>query len=192
MNSNRKFKKNGSTSDGSNIDWEKWVDGDRNGFAYDSNGKPISKPDSPIKGQQYDRYGTGDGRFTSPIEDGNTYTYEQRALPYKENPYAYNKYEVTRNFSELPDAINSLPNGQLKTEIMTNVNRFYEGNVNNLTANTGTIAPGFNQPGGGVQTQFPLSVDTLVELGFLKNITPVPLTPTLTPGINIGAIEGSK
>ena len=36
--------------------------------------------------------------------------------------------------------------------------------------NSGTAAPWFGQPGGGTQYQFPMSIDDLVEQGFIRPV----------------------
>jgi len=94
-------------------------------------------------GQKYDRYsgaigsygGTGvptlGGSFTSPIIDGYTYTFSQRALNQPENAYDF-YYHI--------DVLNNLLpfKGQLAD-----------------------VIPWFNQVGGGVQTMWKIPIDPL-------------------------------
>lgn len=46
-------------------------------------------------GTQIDRYGTEYGKYTSPTGT----SYEARSLPYKKNPFMYNKYEVVKDIN---------------------------------------------------------------------------------------------
>ena len=72
-------------TDGS-INWEKWAP---NGGRVPGT---IKSGQTLDMGLVIDRYGNKFGKYTAPI---NT-PYEQRALPYLENPLAYHKYEVIK------------------------------------------------------------------------------------------------
>ena len=72
-------------NDGS-INWEKWAP---NGGRVPGT---IKSGQTLDMGLVIDRYGNKFGKYTAPI---NT-PYEQRALPYLENPLAYHKYEVIK------------------------------------------------------------------------------------------------
>ena len=52
----------------------------------------IKENQTIIEGTVVDRYGNQYGRYVSPVG----VPYEQRALPYIENPKAYHKYEVLK------------------------------------------------------------------------------------------------
>lgn len=68
------------------IDWKKWAP---------NNGRvPGTVKEKQIiqKGTIIDRYGSQYGKYVSPAE----VPYEQRALPYIENPNAYHKYKVLK------------------------------------------------------------------------------------------------
>lgn len=148
--------------DGS-IDWSQ-VPGD--GYVLHTNGDPNRQPHTPQPGDVLDRYGPPDGRYTSPVPDDGPYTYDQRSLPYVENPAHYHRYEVVGNLSDLRGAYDSAPQhvkddllaGGLKTEYLDS--QGYQGE----------IAPGFGSIGGGVQVQLPLTAEQLMVLGVLKEI----------------------
>ena len=88
------------------IDWEKWA----------PNGGRISesvKEGQTLEvGKIIDRYGSTFGKYVSP--EGTPY--EQRALPYLENPNAYHKYKVIRpienvTISEIAPAFEQIGRG---------------------------------------------------------------------------------
>jgi len=68
------------------IDWDKWAP---NGGRVPGT---IQEGQTLPKGTIIDRYGNQYGKYTSPVG----VPYEQRALPYIENPNAYHKYEVLK------------------------------------------------------------------------------------------------
>lgn len=146
----------------------KWPE--QSGYTIDSiTGKAIKHEVVPQKGNIIDRYGTPDGTFTSPIINNDSIPYEQRALPYLDNMNAYHKYEVTRDFSQLSDAIKNCKDKDLIELINADALR-YGIDLNNLKTYGGEIAKAFDAIGGGTQWQLPLSVQYLKKLGFLKEI----------------------
>jgi hypothetical protein len=146
----------------------KWPE--QSGYTIDSiTGKAIKHEVVPQKGNIIDRYGTPDGTFTSPIINNDSIPYEQRALPYLDNMNAYHQYEVTRDFSQLSDAIKNCKDKDLVELINADALR-YGIDLNNLKTYGGEIAPAFDAIGGGTQWQLPLSVQYLKKLGFLKEI----------------------
>ncbi len=72
-------------SDG-NVDWNTWAP---NGGRVSGT---IQKGQILEVGTITDRYGNPYGKYKSPIGT----PYEQRALPYVENSYAYHRYEVLK------------------------------------------------------------------------------------------------
>lgn len=98
-----------------NINWEKWA----------PNGGRVLET---IKGNQtipagtiIDRYGSQWGKYTSPVG----VSYEQRALPYIENPNAYHKYEVLKpidnvTISEIAPAFEQVGGG-IQYELPNNI-----------------------------------------------------------------------
>ena len=98
-----------------NIDWEKWA----------PNGGRV--PGTIKKGQRLsvgtiiDRYGNQYGKYTSPVG----IPYEQRALPYVENPNAYHQYEVLEpidnvTVSEIAEAFEQ-PGGGIQYELPASI-----------------------------------------------------------------------
>lgn len=148
--------------DGS-IDWSQVPGG---GYVLDTNGKPIQAPYTPQVGEVLDRYGPSDGRYTSPVPDSGPYAYDQRSLPFVEDPSQYHRYEVTGDMSDLRGAYDGASQ-QVKDELLAN--DFNPGYLSSQ-GYRGDIAPGFGSAGGGVQVQLPLRADHLIILGLLKEI----------------------
>ncbi|MWV55902.1 glycohydrolase toxin TNT-related protein [Streptococcus sp. zg-70] len=149
------------------IDWEQVPNG---GYILDETGVAIKEEYIPKVGEIFDRYGPEDGRYTSPVRDGVPFTYEQRSLPYVEDTSKYYQYEVIGDFSDLKFYIDNTIDIELKEKIYRDVQKYYGGNLNNLRTYQGEIAPGFGAIGRGIQTEMPLSVDKLQQLGLLRKI----------------------
>ena len=103
-------------NDGS-INWEKWAP---NGGRVPGT---IKSGQTLDMGLVIDRYGNKFGKYTAPI---NT-PYEQRALPYLENPLAYHKYEVIKpihnvTISKIAAAFDQ-PGGGIQYELPATVNK---------------------------------------------------------------------
>ena len=103
-----------------NIDWEKWA----------PNGGRVAgtiKENQTIPaGTIIDRYGSQWGKYTSPAG----VPYEQRALPYIENPNAYHKYEVLKpidnvTISEIAPAFEQVGGG-IQYELPSNIKKLKE------------------------------------------------------------------
>ena len=71
------------------IDWDKYAP--NNGRINES----VLKNQTIKQGTIIDRYGSKYGNYTSPIGT----SFEERALPYKENSWAYHKYEVINDIN---------------------------------------------------------------------------------------------
>lgn len=118
-----------------------------------------------------DRYGNADGRHTSPIIEGKTYSYTERSLPYVEDLSNYHKYEVVVDFNKLEDYVKNCSDIKLKTQIDAAVTKYYDGDYSKLVSYKGEIA-GIKGWGteGGIQYEFPITVDQLEKLGLLREI----------------------
>ena len=97
------------------IDWEKWAP---NGGRVPGTIKEEQVLDI---GTVIDRYGNQYGKYTSPVG----VPYEQRALPYIENPNAYHQYEVIKpinnvTFSEIAKAFEQ-PGGGIQYELPSSI-----------------------------------------------------------------------
>ncbi|SMC29604.1 Protein of unknown function [Clostridium acidisoli DSM 12555] len=68
---------------------------------------------------------TINGRYTSPIIDGKSYSYTERSLPYMEDLSNYHQYEVTGDFSKIEEYVNNCSDVKLKTQIDANVTKYY-------------------------------------------------------------------
>lgn len=111
-----------------NIDWDTWT----------PNGGEV--PGTVQEGQildvgtVIDRYGNKYGRYTSPVGT----TYEQRALPYIENPNAYHQYEVIKPIdnvtkSEIAKAFEQ-PGGGIQYELPSSIrNLIKDGFLREIT-----------------------------------------------------------
>ena len=58
-----------------------WAQVPNDGFVLDKAGNAIKESYVPSVGTKFDRYGAADGRFTSPLENGEKFLYDQRSLP---------------------------------------------------------------------------------------------------------------
>ena len=103
----------------------KWSEVPGGGYTLDSKGKPIKDSYIPNIGEILDRYGTPDGRYTSPIINKMPYSYDQRSLPYVEEVSQYHQYEVTGNFEKLESYINKCSDTKLKMKIDAYVDKYY-------------------------------------------------------------------
>lgn len=142
------------------IDWSQVPQG---GYLLDEAGNAIKEPYVPEIGQVIDRYGPPYGRYTSPVIDGTPYPYGKRSLPYVEDPGHYQQYVVTGDFSKMQQAIDELPDEELKADINADVLAYDI----KFEAYRGPVAPGFGSGGGAVQVELPLSVEYLKALGMI-------------------------
>lgn len=141
-----------------NSDWGiDWSQVPNSGYTLDINGNAIKDRYVPFIGENIDRYDPSNGRFTSPIIDGNAYNYNQRSLPYVEDLTQHHQYEVIGDYSKLEKYVNACTDNELATKIDDYVEAYYQGNYNNISVYKGEIAGGFNSTGGGVQLVFNMS-----------------------------------
>jgi len=160
-------------------------------YKWPNNGGFEGKPTeiTPKEGQQFDRLGSEQGRFVAPIENGQVQPKENRGLPYHftENNItdepSYHQYEVTRDFDQLKDAINEYNNPDLTSEENDEMREIFrdEYDRNTRPSDTythepgktydGEIADAFEKgDGGGSQWELPMSVESLKELGMIKEM----------------------
>ena len=145
-----------------NIDWNRWAsNGGREG-------NEISGEDfMPKKGILIDRYGTPNGRYSSPIIDGTPYSYEQRSLPFVEDKRQYHVYEV--QYDSILECINNVADENIK-KILLNEYKNIEFSTEKNIFSISKIAPTFNQIGGGIQYEFSFTINTLLKIGYLKEL----------------------
>ncbi|GKX30765.1 hypothetical protein SH1V18_32450 [Vallitalea longa] len=153
--------------DGS-IDWSKAAQG---GYILDAESKVIKESFSPEIGEVIDRYGNSHGRYTSPVIDGNSYSYTERSLPYVEDLSNYHQYEVTGNFNEIEKYVSNCPDVELKTQIDALVTTYYNDDYSKLLVYKGEAAKidGWGA-GRAIQYELPLTVDQLIQIGLLKEL----------------------
>ena len=146
-----------------------WSEVPQRGYVLDAAGDAVRVPHVPATGSVIDRYGPPNGTFTSPVPDSGPYVYDQRSLPYVEDPGHYHQYEVVGDLGDLRPYYDAAP-ARVQQLVDRAVERGY------FTWNTspmqGEIAPGFGSAGGGQQIELPLPVSLLEALGLLKEITP--------------------
>jgi hypothetical protein len=147
----------------------KWSEVPRGGYVLDKSGDAIKKPYSPNIGDVIDRYGPPNGRYTSPVIDGTPYNYDQRSLPYVEDPSKYHQYKVTGDFDNIETYVNQCTDTRFKDKIITYMEG-YDLSYDDLKIQKGEIARGFRSTGGGIQYELPLPVDILEGLGLLEKI----------------------
>lgn len=126
---------------------------------------------TPLKGKIIDRYGSPDGRYVSPINNNKPYPYEERSLPYIENPSSYHMYKVEGDLKKIQEYISNCTDMKLKAKIESYTKKYYNGDYSRLITYEGKIKDikGWGL-GGGVQYEFPLPIELLEKLGLLKEI----------------------
>ena len=109
--------------------------------------------------------------FTSPIINGKPFSYDQRSLPYVEDPSQYHRNRVVGDLSNLEELVKNCKDKDLVDIIDGYVQTRYGGNYKDVIAFSGKIAPvdGWGI-GGGIQYELPLPVEWLERLGILKEI----------------------
>lgn len=147
-----------------------WDLAKENGFKLNPKGEAIKEKFIPKIGEKIDRYGPENGRYVSPIIDGKPFAYNQRSLPYVEDVRQYHQYEVIGDFGNIQDYIDKLTDKTTKLKIEAYIKKFYNGDISKLNVYKGDIAPvkEWNSINCGIQYEFPLPVDYLVELGLLR------------------------
>ena len=107
----------------------------------------------------------------SPVVNNKPYSYDERSLPYVEDPSNYHKYKVVGDFTKIKEYISNCADTRTKTQIAAYITKYYDGDYNRLTAYRGEIAKidGWGS-GGGFQYEFPLEVEWLIKLGLLEEI----------------------
>ena len=153
--------------DGS-INWSKAPEG---GYVLDASGNAVKESFTPKVGEIIDRYGPTNGRYTSPVIDGKTYSYTERSLPYVEDAASYYQYEVVGDFTKIEEYVNNCTDVRLKTQIDISVKKYYKGDYSRLVSYKGETAlvDGWGT-GGATQYEFSLSVEQLEGIGLLKKI----------------------
>ncbi|ECP9364169.1 DUF4237 domain-containing protein, partial [Campylobacter jejuni] len=121
------------------------------------------------KGMKLDRYGDNSGGFVCPFkEKKGAMPYEKRSLPYENNEAVqktYKRYEVTEdiNMESIDRKVEMSGNNKLinKIEELKEKKEFHSPKI-------GKISPCFDQEGGGTQIKLPISIESLMQLGFIK------------------------
>ncbi|HEF7505839.1 TPA: TNT domain-containing protein, partial [Campylobacter jejuni] len=123
------------------------------------------------KGMKLDRYGDNSGSFVCPFkEKKGVMPYEKRSLPYEDNEAVqktYKRYEVIEdiNMESVDRKIKMSGNDKLieKIKELKAKNKFH-------SPKEGKISPHFEQEGKGTQIKLPISIENLIQLGFIKQI----------------------
>ncbi|WP_079728984.1 TNT domain-containing protein [Campylobacter jejuni] len=123
------------------------------------------------KGMKLDRYGDNSGGFVCPFkEKKGVMPYEKRSLPYENNEVmqkTYKRYEVTEdiNMESIDRKVRMSGDDKLinKIEELKEKKEFHSPKI-------GRISPCFDQEGGGTQIKLPISIENLIQLGFIKQI----------------------
>ncbi|WP_419887688.1 glycohydrolase toxin TNT-related protein [Neobacillus niacini] len=146
-----------------------WDEVPKGGYVLDKNGNAVKETHIPDQGEVVDRYGPANGRYTSPVIDGKPYNYDQRSLPYVEDPSKYHQYKITGDFNDIESYVNQTPDPVLREKVTTLMDA-YDLTYDDLKIQKGDIAPGFGSTGGGIQYEMPLPVDLLEGLGLIEKI----------------------
>ena len=142
-----------------------WNEVPQGGYTLDASGNAIKESYVPNRGENIDRFGPPNGRYTSPI-NGDPYTYEQRSLPFVEESGQYHQYKVTGDFNNIEQYINQTKDIELKQAVSAYMKK-YKLSFEDLNTFRGKIASGFGSTGGGEQYELPLPVDMLEKLGLI-------------------------
>lgn len=148
------------------INWDEVPSG---GYTLDDADQPIKEPLVPQVGDVFDRYGPSDGRYTSPVPETGPYTYDQRSLPYLEDPAQYHQYRVIGDFSEIERYYDAAPES-VRADVDRIMRRFDSSFEDLGRASQGDIAAGFGAHGGGRQVEMPTTVELLKRLGLIEEI----------------------
>lgn len=150
-----------------------WSQAPNNGYKLDDQGNALKEPYVPQIGEVIDRYGSPVGRYTSPVGENGPYSYAERSLPYVEDVSSYHQYEVIGDISRLEDYVNVCRSTDTATADLIDqmVRNYYNGDIHNMVLYRGEVAPAFGYGGGGIQYEFPLSIDILCKLGILREIS---------------------
>jgi hypothetical protein len=148
------------------INWDEVPQG---GYTLDDAGQPIKEPLVPQVGDVFDRYGPSDGRYTSPVPETGPYTYDQRSLPYLEDPAQYHQYRVVGDFSDIQRYYDAAPQS-VQADVDRIMRRFNSSFEDLGRASQGDIAAGFGAHGGGRQVEMPMTVELLKRLGLIEEI----------------------
>ncbi len=147
------------------IDWPP-----HNGFNVDMSGNPI-KSDANIKaGMVVDRYGESGGTFVSPVENGHSYAYEERGLPYPESEMKKHTYRVVKdiNRENYEEAMRNL--SERDREDIMDIFETYDVQPEAVyNPQSGLISEVFGG-GGGIQIKLGTSVSIYEKLGFLEEL----------------------
>lgn len=146
------------SSDGG-INWDLAPDA---GYAEGTKISVKNGADLPKKGTLIDRYGSPDGRYTSPIIDGKPYSYEQRSLPFVEDVRQYHVYEI--QYDSILEAINNISDSKLKSIYLKRYTDF------SYVFRKGSIAPAFEMIGGGIQYEYEFKISDLLKMKYIREV----------------------
>lgn len=136
-----------------------------------SSGKAVKERFVPQVGEVIDRYGSANGRYTSPVIDGKSFSYTERSLPYVEDASSYHQYKVVGDFTKIEEYVKNCTDVKLKTRLHASVKKYYKGDYSRLISYKGEVAlvEGWGT-GGATQYEISLSVEQLEGIGLLKEI----------------------
>lgn len=143
-----------------------WGEVPQGGYTIDG-GQAVKHPLVPQIGDVFDRYGPPDGRYTSPVPASGPYTYDQRSLPYLEDPSQYRRYRVIGDFSDIEHYYDAAPDA-VRADVDRIMRRSNSSFEDLGRAWEGEIAPGFGARGGGRQVEMPMTVELLRRLGLIE------------------------
>lgn len=149
--------------DEGNIDWNNFAPFE--GFVCNDDG-PVIKIIKITKYDSVDRYGKipfASSRYVCPVINNNSYSYEQRSLPYSFETVEHFIYNVhdNHNVHENYDCPEEIKNAIFKKYNIEN----YE---DLLECQEGTVADAFNQCGGATQIKLKISVIDYIALGIME------------------------
>jgi hypothetical protein len=147
----------------------KWSEVPNGGYTLDEKGNAIKEKYILKEGDVIDRYGPPNGRYTSPVIENKPFNYEQRSLPYIEDPSKYHQYKVKDGFIDFKTSIETCTDPKTKIKIDAYMKK-YRITYDDLNVQAGEIASGFGSAGGGIQYELPLPVNMLEDLNIIEKI----------------------
>ena len=161
---------------------ECWDKAPNYGYTLDKDGNPIKESFVPNEGDKFDRYGPSDGRYTSPLDGNQSYSYDERSLPYVEDSRQYHRYQVTGDFNNLEEYVNNCTDPIVRENVEVLRDQYMGGDYSNFSSSRGTAAPVDKWGcGGATQQEFGLNIQILMDLGMVEEI-PVPPNRINTTG----------
>lgn len=117
-----------------------------------------------------DRWGDGDGRFASPVKNGEIFGYDTRGLPYVESTKKYYQYRLINDLTteNVEKGIAKL-NAADREDFLELMERYGMTSNSLASPQIGQVADVFGQ-GGGIQIKFETTMEWYEKLGLFEEV----------------------